>query len=83
MPEGLAQTMTDPGTRRSVAYLTSLRSPVSIVGQYHLIGPLYEPNGAPLVDPDSNWTSDRQSPMGGATSSPGAEWMQTLKDRPT
>ena len=45
MPEGLAQTMTTQEVVDLLSYLTTLRRPVSIVGEYHAIGPLYEPNG--------------------------------------
>jgi putative membrane-bound dehydrogenase-like protein len=49
MPEGLAQTMTDQELVDLLAYLTTLKQPVSIVGQYQAIGPLQEPDGKPLV----------------------------------
>ncbi len=45
MPEGLAQTMTDQELVDLLAYLTTLKQPVSIVGQYQVAGPVYEPNG--------------------------------------
>ncbi len=51
MPEGLAQTMTDQQLVDLLAYLSTLREPVSIVGQYHIAGPVQEPDGAPLIDP--------------------------------
>ena len=51
MPEGLAQTMTTQELVDLLSYLTTLRRPVSIVGQYQVIGPLYEPNGTRLIDP--------------------------------
>ena len=53
MPEGLAQTMTTQELVDLLSYLTTLRQPVSIVGQYQAIGPLYEPNGTRLIDPAS------------------------------
>jgi putative membrane-bound dehydrogenase-like protein len=53
MPEGLAQTMTTQELVDLLTYLTTLRRPVSIVGQYQAIGPLYEPNGTRLIDPAS------------------------------
>ena len=40
MPEGLAQTMTDQELVDLLAYLATLRQPVSIVGQYSAIGPI-------------------------------------------
>ena len=45
MPEGLAQTMTDQEIVDLLAYLTTLKQPVSIVGQYQAIGPVHEPDG--------------------------------------
>jgi putative heme-binding domain-containing protein len=53
MPEGLAQTMTTQEVVDLLSYLTTLRRGVSIVGEYHAIGPIYEPNGARLIDPAS------------------------------
>jgi putative membrane-bound dehydrogenase-like protein len=53
MPEGLAQTMTTQAVVDLLSYLTTLRRPVSIVGEYQVIGPLYEPNGVKLIDPTS------------------------------
>ena len=53
MPEGLAQTMTTQEVVDLLSYLTTLRRPVSIVGEYQAIGPLYEPNGTRLIDPTS------------------------------
>jgi hypothetical protein len=50
MPEGLAQPMTDDELVDLLAYLTTLRQPVSIVGQYHAIGPIHEASGAPRID---------------------------------
>ena len=58
MPEGLAQTMTDQELVDLLAYLTTLRQPVSIVGQYHVLGPIAESGDAPRIDPASRrWTS--------------------------
>jgi len=51
MPEGLAQTMTDNELVDLLEYLMTLREPVSIAGQYHVIGPVDEPNGARTIDP--------------------------------
>ncbi len=53
MPDGLAGTMTTQELVDLLAYLAGLNKPVSIVGQYHAIGPLYEPNNTLLVDPAS------------------------------
>jgi putative membrane-bound dehydrogenase-like protein len=53
MPDGLAQTMTTQELVDLLEYLTSLRRPVSIVGEYHAVGPGYEPNGTRIVDPAS------------------------------
>jgi putative heme-binding domain-containing protein len=51
MPEGLAQTMTDQDLVDLLSYLTTLRRPVSIVGQYQVIGPVDESGGKPRIDP--------------------------------
>jgi putative membrane-bound dehydrogenase-like protein len=46
MPEGLAQSMTDREFIDLLVYLTTLKQPVSIVGQYHMVGPLVESGDA-------------------------------------
>jgi hypothetical protein len=51
MPEGLAQTMSDQDLVDLLTFLSTLRQPVSIVGQYHVIGPVAEANGATALDP--------------------------------
>jgi putative membrane-bound dehydrogenase-like protein len=51
MPEGLAQTMSEQEVVDLLAFLSELREPVSIAGQYHVIGPLPEPKGEPTLDP--------------------------------
>jgi putative membrane-bound dehydrogenase-like protein len=61
MPEGLAQNLADHELIDLLAYLTTLRQPVSIVGQYHVIGPLHESSGKPLVD--STPKVDLQAPV--------------------
>jgi putative membrane-bound dehydrogenase-like protein len=53
MPEGLAQTMTDQEIVDLLAYLTTLKQPVSIIGQYQAIGPVHEPDGRSVFDPIS------------------------------
>jgi len=50
MPEGLAETMSDEELVDLLAFLSSLRQPASIVGQYHAIGPLAETGGARALD---------------------------------
>ncbi len=50
MPEGLVQAMTDDELVHVLAYLASLRKPISVVGQYRVIGPLVE-GDLPAVDP--------------------------------
>ena len=62
MPEGLAQTMTTQEVVDLLSYLTTLRRPVSIVGQYQAIGPIYEPNGTRMIDPASSL--DLRTPVG-------------------
>ncbi|WP_165066653.1 PVC-type heme-binding CxxCH protein [Paludisphaera rhizosphaerae] len=42
MPENLAATMTDAELVDLLAYLTTLRKPVSVVGRYRVVGPLPE-----------------------------------------
>ncbi len=44
MPEGLAQAMSDDDLVNLLAFLGTLRQPVSIVGQYQVIGPVLESN---------------------------------------
>lgn len=51
MPEGLAQTMSEGELVDLLAYLTTLREPVSIVGQYQVIGPLDERGSERSFDP--------------------------------
>jgi len=56
MPENLAATMTDGDLVDLLAYLGSLRSPVSVVGRYRVLGPIgddsgFDPEGR--VDPDA------------------------------
>jgi hypothetical protein len=53
MPEGLAQSMTDRELVDLLVYLTTLKQPVSIVGQYHVVGPLSESGDAPRINPAS------------------------------
>jgi putative membrane-bound dehydrogenase-like protein len=50
MPDGLAQAMTDDDLVHLLAYLTTLRQPVSIVGEFHALGPVDEPSDRPVVD---------------------------------
>jgi putative heme-binding domain-containing protein len=42
MPDGLAQTLETEELVNLLSFLSSLREPVSIVGQYHVIGPISE-----------------------------------------
>jgi putative membrane-bound dehydrogenase-like protein len=51
MPEGLAQTMSDQDLVDVLAFLSTLRQPVSIVGQYHVIGPVEDASGTRPIDP--------------------------------
>jgi putative heme-binding domain-containing protein len=50
MPEGLAQTMTDQELVDLIAYLATLKEPVSIVGQYQAVGPVRDLNDGPLIE---------------------------------
>ena len=45
MPEGLAETMTDGNLVDLIAYLATLRKPVSIVGQFQAVGPVEDAGG--------------------------------------
>jgi putative membrane-bound dehydrogenase-like protein len=45
MPEGLAEAMTDRDLVDLLAFLSTLKEPVSIVGQYQAFGPTSEANG--------------------------------------
>ena len=82
MPEGLAQTMTDAGARRPARIPDHLARPVSIVGQYHAIGPVNEPNGTRLVDPASRLDWTHRSTTGAATRLSWRRFATTPKARP-
>ncbi|MDR3638527.1 MAG: HEAT repeat domain-containing protein [Isosphaeraceae bacterium] len=66
MPEGLAESLSDDELVDLLAFLSSLRQPVSIVGQYHVIGPLVEDNGTPAIEPAQKVDLNlrRQGPSG-------------------
>ena len=51
MPEGLAGFLSDGEFSDLVAYLTTLRQPVSIVGQYQALGPVALTEGSTLPSP--------------------------------
>ena len=51
MPEGLAASMSDADFVDLVAYLATLRQPVSIVGQYQALGPVALGEGSALPSP--------------------------------
>jgi putative membrane-bound dehydrogenase-like protein len=53
MPEGLAETMSDQELVDLLTFLSTLRQPVSIVGQYQVIGPVVEANGTLAIDPSA------------------------------
>ena len=76
MPEGLAQTMTTQELINLLSYLTTLRRPVSIVGQYGVIGPVYEPNGTRLIDPVSSPDPRATIADGAAMIFPAQAWYQ-------
>ena len=52
MPENLAQTMSDGDLVDLLAYLGTLKQPVSIVGQYHAVGPVAASAVAPTARVD-------------------------------
>ena len=49
MPEGLAEAMTDRELIDLLAFLATLKDPVSIVGQYQAVGPIAASGDAPLT----------------------------------
>jgi putative heme-binding domain-containing protein len=53
MPDGLAQTLTDRELVDLIAYLSTLRQPVAIAGQYHVLGPVAESGSGTRLDPAS------------------------------
>jgi hypothetical protein len=65
-PAGLAQTMSDQDLVDLLAFLSSLRQPVSIVGQYQVICPIAEPNGTLALDPTAgiNLAANLRGPEG-------------------
>ena len=69
MPEGLAEAMTDRDLVDLLAFLATLKQPVSIVGQYQAIGPVAGSNGP--VDHRRKTTAAPASPPGaGSTPTP-------------
>ena len=64
MPEGLAQQMSDEQIVDLLAFLETLRQPVSIVGEFRAVGPLAEADSEPAVDPAS--AVDASLPVRGA-----------------
>ena len=51
MPEGLAETLTDSELIDLLTFLATLKQPVSIVGQYQVIGPVAEDSDSKAIDP--------------------------------
>jgi putative heme-binding domain-containing protein len=51
MPDGLAQTLTDHELVDLIAYLSTLRQPVAIAGQFHVLGPIVESDPGTRIDP--------------------------------
>ena len=51
MPDGLAQTLSESELVDLVAFLHTLRQPVAIAGQYHVLGPVSEAGGPARIDP--------------------------------
>ena len=72
MPEGLAQSLTERELVNLLVYLTTLKQPVSIVGQYHVVGPFARNGNAPGSTRRRRSTSTRRSTTEEAASSPGA-----------
>ncbi|QEH32357.1 Cytochrome c [Aquisphaera giovannonii] len=67
MPEGLAQGLTADELVDLLAFLSALREPVSIVGQYHVLGPVAEEGAARAIDPTAKVDLDaiRKRPAAG------------------
>ncbi len=51
MPDGLAQTLTDHELVDLIAYLSTLRQPAAIAGQYHVLGPVPGSGPGARIDP--------------------------------
>jgi putative heme-binding domain-containing protein len=51
MPEGLAQVLHEQEIVDLLVYLTTLKQPVSIVGQFGLVGPVSDTADQPAIDP--------------------------------
>jgi putative membrane-bound dehydrogenase-like protein len=66
MPEGLAESMSVDDLVDLLAFLSGLRQPVSIVGQYQAAGPFAEENGTRAFDPTKkvNLAADLRGPAG-------------------
>jgi putative membrane-bound dehydrogenase-like protein len=54
MPEGLAETMGEQDLVDVLAFLSTLKVPVSIVGQFQALGPVAEASGKTLLDPQAS-----------------------------
>jgi putative membrane-bound dehydrogenase-like protein len=63
MPEGLAETMGENDLVDLLAFLATLKQPVSIVGQIQAAGPFDESGGQPALDPKKR--IDPVAPVGG------------------
>jgi putative membrane-bound dehydrogenase-like protein len=66
MPEGLAESMSDQDLADLLSFLSSLKQPVSIIGQYQVIGPVAEASGMPALDPSEkvDLTANLRGPEG-------------------
>ena len=51
MPDALAESITDTDLVDLLAFLSTLKQPVSIVGQYQVVGPVAESRGETAIDP--------------------------------
>ncbi|HEV3166816.1 MAG TPA: c-type cytochrome, partial [Isosphaeraceae bacterium] len=71
MPEGLAETLSDGDLVDLLAFLSTLKQPVSIVGQYHVAGPIEEHDAARVAS--SGGRIDVSAPLT-AAGGPAGSW---------
>ena len=74
MPENLVTTLTEQDLADLIAYMATLRQPVSSVGQYYLLGPLAEDtyDGSVVPNLQSSWPGSGGRPV---------RWQRVLTSR--